>query len=232
MKDATAPEDKKVAISLSQVQIIRSLAEALAWFEKELAWNVEPAELRHLTGRIGELYAAMITRGQMALAVNQKGYDVVSAEGEHISVKTVTSSNHVQFRKSTMSEVDRVLILRIDVDEGEASIVEVFDGSNADLVARCKDIGSEYRFIFKKAPAAKRTLDDLKVTASAQHENRTIIQLENGTIVVESGGVKQPVAKPILREICEKLGISLLNSNGNRRNTRQLGAEIIATLGG
>ncbi|WP_419727787.1 hypothetical protein [Lichenicola sp.] len=28
--------------SLSQVQIIRSLAEALAWFEKELGWGVIP----------------------------------------------------------------------------------------------------------------------------------------------------------------------------------------------
>jgi hypothetical protein len=85
---------------LSQVQIIRSLAEALAWFEKELQWGVEPSELRHLTGRIGELYAAMITRGQMALATNQRGYDVVSAENERISVKTYATSNHVTFRKA------------------------------------------------------------------------------------------------------------------------------------
>ncbi|KOX58810.1 hypothetical protein ADL19_06720 [Streptomyces purpurogeneiscleroticus] len=39
---------------LSQVQIIRSLGEALAWFERELVWGVPPAELRHLTGRIQE----------------------------------------------------------------------------------------------------------------------------------------------------------------------------------
>jgi hypothetical protein len=62
-------------VPLSQVQIIQSLAEALSWFEKELGWGVAPAELNHLTGRIGELYAAMITRGQMALATNQQGLD-------------------------------------------------------------------------------------------------------------------------------------------------------------
>ena len=216
-------------MSLSQVQIIRSLGEALAWFEKELAWNVEAAELRHLTGRIGELYAAMISRGQMALAVNQKGYDVVSAEGEHISVKTVTTSNHVDFRKSTFDDVDRVLILRIDIDEGEAAIVEVFDGGKADLIAQCKDLGARYQYVFKKNHA-KRSFDELKVTAQAQRGDRKIMQLENGTIVVEVGGVKQGVVKPVLRAICEDVGVSLLNANGNKRNTRQLGAEVIAAL--
>ena len=71
-------------MTLSQVQIIRSLGEALSWFERELSWGVSPSSLPHLTGRIGELYAAMVTRGQMALARNQRGYDVVSAEGERI----------------------------------------------------------------------------------------------------------------------------------------------------
>ncbi|WP_315762592.1 DUF6998 domain-containing protein [Sphingomonas sp. Y38-1Y] len=112
---------------LSQVQIIRSLGEALAWFEKELAWGVQPAQLGHLTGRIGELYAAMITRGQMALSTNQHGYDVVSAENERISVKTVTTSNQVSFRKSTHQHVDRVIVLRLNVEENEASIEELLD---------------------------------------------------------------------------------------------------------
>ena len=60
-------------MSLSQVQIIRSQADALQWFEKELSWGAEVAKLRHLTGRIDELYNAMIMRGQMAVAVNQVG---------------------------------------------------------------------------------------------------------------------------------------------------------------
>ena len=57
---------------LSQTQIIRSLGQALEWFEKELYWGVAPGQLNHLTGRIGELYAAMVTRGQMARATNQR----------------------------------------------------------------------------------------------------------------------------------------------------------------
>lgn len=75
-------------MALTQMQIIQSLGEAMSWFERELQWGVEPTELRHLIGRIGELYAALISNGQMATEVNQKGYDVVSEKGERISVKT------------------------------------------------------------------------------------------------------------------------------------------------
>lgn len=105
-------------MTLSQTQIIRSLADALQWFEKELAWGAPVAELRHLTGRIGELYVAMIMRGQMALSVNQVGYDVVSAEGERITVKTFTSSTRINFNPATLHNASRVMILQIVIDEG------------------------------------------------------------------------------------------------------------------
>ncbi|WP_240768781.1 hypothetical protein [Paracoccus liaowanqingii] len=97
-------------MTLSQTQIIRSLADALQWFEKELAWGAPVAELRHLTGRIDELYAAMITRGQMALSVNQVGYDVVSAEGERISVKTFTSSTRINFNMTTLHNGSQITL--------------------------------------------------------------------------------------------------------------------------
>lgn len=94
--------------TLSQIQIIQSLAEALSWFEKEISWGVSSGELNHLTGRIGELYVAMITRGQMALDTNQRGYDVVSASNERISVKTITTSTHVGFNQNTLHRASRV----------------------------------------------------------------------------------------------------------------------------
>ncbi len=57
----------------------------------------------------------MVTRGQMALATNQRGYDVVSLEGERISVKTLTTSTHADFTASTFDLVDRVMVLRLVV---------------------------------------------------------------------------------------------------------------------
>jgi hypothetical protein len=225
-------EDVKRSISLSQVQIIRSLADALAWFEKEISWGVDPAELRHLTGRIGELYAAMITRGQMALAVNQRGYDVVGADGQKISVKTVTSSGHVSFRKSTLIEANRIMILRINIDEGEASIEEIAEAPVSDIIARCVETAEGYRYGVRARPIDLPDISSLKVVADVTVGHRSIGQLENGTIIVEVDGARIPVAKPILREIASLHGISLLNSNGGVKNTRQLGADIIATLNG
>ena len=85
-------------MALTQMQLIQSLGEAMSWFERELSWGVPPTELRHLCGRIGELYAALITNGQMAPEVNQRGYDVVSGLGERISVdrkSTRLNSSHL-----------------------------------------------------------------------------------------------------------------------------------------
>ena len=41
-------------------QIIQSLGEAINWLERELSWGVAMAEQRHLVGRVGELYAALM----------------------------------------------------------------------------------------------------------------------------------------------------------------------------
>lgn len=216
-------------MSLSQVQIIRSLGEALAWFEKELAWNVPPAELRHLTGRIGELYAAMITRGQMALSVNQHGYDVVSAEGQRISVKTITTSNHVAFNKGMLHEASHIMILRLNVLEGEASIEELFRGSVAELMPLCSEVGGKLHYPVKKDASEPVALDGLAVTGESRIGPWHIMQFENGSIAVETDGVREPVVKPVLRQIARVQGISLLNGNDKPLNTRQLGAAIIAS---
>ena len=85
-------------MALTQVQIIQSLGEALTWLQKELDWGARASELRHLTGRIGELYVALITNGRMAEKSLQAGFDVVSADGERISVKTTTDQGRNKCR--------------------------------------------------------------------------------------------------------------------------------------
>lgn len=158
-------------MSLSQTQIIRSLGEALQWFEKELAWGAQIAELRHLTGRIGELYTAMITRGQMAKAVNQVGYDVVSAEGEKISVKTITSSTHVSFNASTLQHATRVMILQIEVEENEPSIRELFNCTIEELRPLLRESNGSLRLLMNHGSSAlartsSYSIEDLKEVAS------------------------------------------------------------------
>lgn len=230
--------------TLSQTQIIRSLGQALEWFEMEVGWGVSPGELNHLTGRIGELYAAMVTRGQMALATNQPGYDVVSLEGEYISVKTVTSSNHVRFRASTFDIVQRVMILRIVVEDDTVSIEEILDCSADEIRQRGINSDGSYTVYVNRARSEKgaeqanagrqrlpiETLKKLKETGSATHGEHRIVQYENGTVLVETNGQFQDVAKPILRDIAKQVGVDILNASGNRKNTRSLGADIIRTL--
>lgn len=183
-------------MGLSQTQIIRSLAEAIAWFEKELSWGAQIAELRHLTGRIGELYTAMVTRGQMAMAVNQVGYDVVSADGDKISVKTFTSSTRINFSRGTLDHATRVMVLQIVIDENEPSIRELLDCSVEDLISLLRDTGSDLYLpvnrILRPEPRARQKLSELKTIAAASWRDLRVMQLENGTILVEKGGDALP----------------------------------------
>lgn len=218
-------------MALSQTQVIQSLAEALAWFEKELGWGVAPAELNHLTGRIGELYAAMITRGQMALETNQRGYDVISADNERISVKTVTSSVHVSFNPNTFDQVDRVMVLRVNVDDEDGVSVEtLLDCSAVEFLEKYGKGSGKHVFGTSTGSRPKQSLDNLQITDEATFENYVVRQYENGTILALLDGAVQPVTKPHLRAIAAKIGVDLLNSNSNTKNVRQLGANIIKTL--
>lgn len=218
-------------MSLSQTQVIQSLAEALGWFEKELGWGVAPAELNHLTGRIGELYAAMITRGQMALDTNQQGYDVISAENEKISVKTVTSSSHVSFNPNTFDKVNRVMVLRVNIDDDEGvSIVTLLDCSAKDFLEKYGKSTGKYTFNTQGEKRPRQSLDNLKVSNEAAYGDYLIRQYENYTIQVQKSGTQQKVTKPHLRDIAAAIGVDLLNSNSNLKNTRTLGDDIIKTL--
>jgi|GEM_PF-304038 len=217
---------------LTQAQTIRALADALEWFEKELGWGVPPASLPHLTGRIGELYVAVQTRGQMAGKTNQPGYDVVSADGERISVKTITSSTHVTFNPKNFSEVDRVIVLRINVDETEPSIEELFDCPAAEIAQKFRKQGSKLSLAISSSSRQPQDLSKLRITAAVQYGDVEIRQYENGSIAVTEDGSDVSVVKPVLRRIAREVGISLLNGSGNPKNTRSLGSDVISTLGG
>lgn len=219
-------------MALTQTQIIQSLAEALSWFEKELTWGVKEAELRHLTGRIGELYAAMITRGQMALETNQRGYDVISGDNERISVKTITSSNHVRFNLQTLGQVDRVMILQIIVDGDEGvSIGSLFDGSTDEVLPLCRETNGDLVYTITSRRAAPKPLDNIDIIKRAAFQGFEILQYESGTIIILKDGATISPAKPVLRDMARQIGVDLLLESGTPKNTRQLGAGVIRQLG-
>jgi hypothetical protein len=219
--------------TLTQVQIIQSLAEALAWFEKELSWGVAPAELNHLTGRIGELYAAMITRGQMAPETNQRGYDVVSSANERISVKTITTSTQVSFNASTFELVDRVMVFRVNVDEENGiSVEELLDESAESAKDKMRLSAGNYIYpIAQGSRREKRPVEELRVTARASHSDLEIVRYESGAIRILRDGIVQPVVvKDVLRPIAADVGVNVLNSRGETKNTQSLGADVIRAI--
>lgn len=217
--------------TLSQTQIIRALAEALGWFEREVEWGTDPAELRHLTGRIGELYVAMITRGQMAPRTNQRGYDVVSAEGERVSVKTVTRSTHVSFNARTFDEAHRVVFLRIDVNEDAGPSIEMLhDLPVAEARALAETATGALRIALTASPREPLPIQDLRVTDRADFGPYRLSRYENGTIAVRRDGRDVAPAKPILREIAVEVGVDVLNGAGGAKNTRTLGQHVIRAV--
>lgn len=218
-------------MALTQTQIIQSLGEALSWFEKELSWGVDPAELRHLTGRIGELYAAMTTRGQMAPETNQRGYDVISGQNERISVKTITSSNHVSFNGMTFDQIDRIMILRLNVDEDEGISIEcLLDKSAEDAQDSFVGEGTRFRYPVASISRSARPVENLSIVARAHFGDLDILEYENGTIRVSRSGVMIAPAKPHLRAIAAEIGFDTVNESGNEKNTRQIGSGVIKIL--
>ncbi|UXS99616.1 DUF6998 domain-containing protein [Agrobacterium tumefaciens] len=218
--------------TLTQVQIIQSLAEALSWFEKEISWGVSPGELNHLTGRIGELYAAMITRGQMALDTNQRGYDVVSASNERISVKTITSSTHVDFNLNTFNHVDRVMVLRVNIDDEKGvSVEELLDAQVETARQLIREQGSKLVYLIKRATREERPVESLEIAGKAPYSDFEIVKYENGAIrIFRNGEPQKVIVKETLRSVAADIGVDLLNSKGGLKNTQQLGADVIRCL--
>jgi hypothetical protein len=219
-------------MALTQMLLIQSLGEAMAWLERELNWGVPATELRHLCGRLGELYAAVITNGQMATEVNQKGYDVVGRDGERISVKTTAvagSAGHVAFTAATLDLVDRIIVLRVNTDEMQIEIL--LDAPTAEVIPLLSEERDGKRNLSLGRLTSKiRGRGDLKALREVQHGGWTVRELENGTIEVEQEGACITPTKPALREIARDLGVGLTNSSGNPFNTRQLGSLIIKSL--
>lgn len=216
------------------MQIIQALGDAMSWFERELAWGVPATELRHLNGRIGELYAALITNGQMAPAVNQRGYDVVAESGERVSVKTtgmMYGSGHISFNANTLGNVDRVIVLRINTEEMQ--IETLFNDSvDAAIAMMTPTDGNGKRCIsLSKLMGTKPKSVTIPTASSVQYKKYRVVALENGAINVYVDGCLLSPAKPVLREIAAKLGVELLNGNGNPHNTRQLGSLVMAAMG-
>ncbi len=217
------------------MQIIQSLGEAMNWLEREISWGANPSELRHLMGRIGELYVAMYTNGNMAENVNERGYDVVTRDNEKISVKTTTrlgSQGHILFNSNTINHVDRVIIIRFNPEEMELEILLDEPIEKVKKIMSKQTDGKLSIAMSKINKSNNKVRDDkeIPIIRKANYQNYTIQELESGSIEIYVEGEKQLIVKPILREIANLISVSIFNAKGNPYNTRQLGTLIIKQL--
>ncbi|CAN7563411.1 DUF6998 domain-containing protein [Variovorax sp. LjRoot178] len=212
------------------MQLIQSLGEALAWFEREISWGVPATELRHLCGRIGELYVAMITNGQMAIDVNQRGYDVVGLNNDRISVKTTAQSGlegFISFNPRTLEFVDRVFVLRVNTEEMQVETLLDKPVAEARLLMVEDATGRLSIPLRRLAPNRAAPREHADVATVATIGDLTVRELESGTIEVLRNGEAIIPVKPVLRELAARFNIGLLNGRGNPLNTRQLGTLVI-----
>jgi Family of unknown function (DUF6998) len=219
-------------MALTQMQIIQSLGEAMAWFERELSWDVPPTEMRHLCGRIGELYAALITNGQMATEVNQKGYDVVSGDGERISVKTTArmkNTGHISFNPNTLDVVERIIVLRVDTEDMQVETLLNASTKEVETLMTLEKNGKRL-LALSKLTRTKKSRENINSIKEAEFEGYIIRELKTGTIEIERDGVLLSPVKPELRKLAKVLNISLVSNSGNLLNTRQLGNQILKSL--
>ena len=138
-------------------------------------------------------------------------------------------STHRAFNPETFDQVDRVIVLRLVIEENEVSIDELLDRSIAGVLAELRE--SNGRLVYSPgAQRQDRDLSELKVTSAGVHKNIRIHQLENRTILVERDGMPNNPAIPTLRSVAKDIGVDVLNANGNPKNTRTLGADILTVL--
>lgn len=221
-------------MGISQKDMINSLSNLLNWLEQEKNWGTNRGELRFITGRIGELYVAIMTNGLMAEATNQKGYDVVSEDGEKISVKTTTreEGNHqFRFNKNTFIEVDRVVLVYVNVEETSVKILyDELKQEAEKLMINSSDVNTKSISMSKVMNKKRTHISKLTILNSANYKNYRIQRFENGKIQVSVNELEVNPVKPVLRKIAKEIGVDINNSNSNMKNTRVLGWDIIKQL--
>ncbi|MER2192241.1 MAG: hypothetical protein ABS951_14870 [Solibacillus sp.] len=107
----------------------------------------KPTELRHLMGRMGEFLCVLQTDGKLALHVNEPGYDVISANGRKISVKTTAQTNgFIAINRNTFHLFDDLFIVQYKNDMFQV----VFFGDKEQIIDSCRIYENTYELDLSK----------------------------------------------------------------------------------
>ncbi|WP_374355648.1 hypothetical protein [Chitinimonas sp.] len=134
-------------------------------------FSVKPTEVRHLIGRLGEFFCAIVLDGVLASTPNQHGFDVVCKKGRKVSVKTTAQkSGFVAIGGNTLSLVDDLMIIQF-IDD---SLRIVYYGPIELAVAKARyyDDIKKYELDISAARLIYKDIDsslDLSVLNSRAH---------------------------------------------------------------
>lgn len=193
--------------------------------------GISPQELRAHTGIIGEAYVADYLGVKLSATNNQRGYDLVDADGLRVSVKTITTSTGIALNQNTLDLVDRVLVVWLGTDADELDILIVYDKSVEDFIAESTE---PYRgslrlkrnamsFPQKPTLPGKFTLGEIIETH--QDGNVMFRKHSSGSFTAMVDGEPQP-ARQLLMELRDKLKLPDKTNN----TTRSLGAQVFMHL--
>ncbi len=127
---------------------------------------------------------------------------------------------------NSLEYVDRVIVLRINTEEMQVETLLHAPLSDA-LELMSDEKGGKKDLPLSRLVKKSKPASELKVVKVVKFDDYRIRELENGRIEVERAGSLVVPVKPALRELAKRFNVSLLNSNGNPLNTRQLGSQLI-----
>jgi hypothetical protein len=194
--------------------------------------GIAPQELRAHTGVIGEAFVADYLGVKLATENNQRGYDLIDADGLRVSVKTITTSTGVSLKESTVDLVDRVVVVWLDTNEDEIGVHVAYDVGVEKFLADC---AAPYRgslrlasgsmtFPNRQSSAHKSEVGD--VVAAHTDGNVTIRKHSSGSFTALVDGEPKP-ARQYLIEIRNAMGLPDKATN----TTRSLGSQLFGQLG-
>jgi hypothetical protein len=194
--------------------------------------GIAPQELRAHTGVIGEAFVADYLGVKLATENNQRGYDLIDADGLRVSVKTITTSTGVSLKESTVDLVDRVVVVWLDTNEDEIGVHIAYDAGVEKFLTNC---AAPYRgsmrlgrgsMIFPDKPSMAHKFEVGDVIATYTEGNTTIRKHSSGSFTALVNGEPKP-ARQYLIEIRNALGLPDKATN----TTRSLGAQVFGVLG-
>lgn len=195
--------------------------------------GISPQELRAHTGVIGEAFVADYLNVKLSVVNNQRGFDLVDADGLRVSVKTITTSTVVGINEKTLDQVDRVIVVWIDTDEDELDVTVVYDKVIEEFLAECP---VPYRGHFRLGRGAMtfpnrkisvRKFDVGEVVETHVEGHIVFRKHSSGSFTALVNGNPEP-ARQYLLELRDKLKLPDKANN----TTRSLGSQVFSHLKG